>query len=370
MNNRFTNGQLWQLILAHVRDIVREPAVLFWGIIFPILMSLGLGVAFTNKKDVIHDLALVGTVSPALDSLIREHAVEKGKGKDADIMLTMPNPKIGNTTFRFRHMDWTQAMVLLKRGQLNVIITDSAGNIRYHFDPLNPDGQLTYMKLSNLVENHDLLNPDSQDNIKPLTVKGTRYIDFLIPGLIALGVITSCMWGISYTIIERRAKKLLRRMVATPMKKSNLLIAMMTVRIGMNFVESGLLLLFAWLVFGITIQGSVPALLAIFISGNIAFTGIAIFISSHTSKTEIGNGLINAITMPMMVLSGIFFSYHNFPGWSMGFIRSLPLTMLADGIRAIFNEGAGWAEISVPTILLLVTGAVFFGAGLRIFKWH
>src|SRR5512133_3649759 len=205
MNNRFTNGQLWQLILAHVRDIVREPAVLFWGIIFPILMSLGLGVAFTSKKDVIHDLALVGTVSPALDSLFREHAVEKGKGSEGDVMLTMPNPKIGNTTFRFRPMDWTRAMVLLKRGQLNVIITDSAGNIRYHFDPLNPDGQLTYMKLSNLVENHDLLNPDSQDNIKPLTVKGTRYIDFLIPGLIALGVITSCMWGISYTIIERRA---------------------------------------------------------------------------------------------------------------------------------------------------------------------
>jgi len=282
----------------------------------------------------------------------------------------MPNPKIGNTTFRFQRMDWDHAMIRLKRGELNVIISDSAGQVRYHFDPLNPDGQLTYMKLSNLVENHDLLNPESQENISPLTVTGTRYIDFLIPGLIALGVITACMWGISYTIIERRAKKLLRRMVATPMKKSNLLIAMMTVRIGMNFVESGLLLLFAWIVFGITIQGSVPALFAIFISGNVAFTGIAIFISSHTSKTEIGNGLINAITMPMMVLSGIFFSYHNFPAWSMGFIKLLPLTILADGIRAIFNEGAGWAQVSVPSLILLVTGAVFFTAGLRIFKWH
>lgn len=362
MGNRFTNHQLWQLILAHVRDIIREPGVLFWGIVFPILMSLGLGIAFTNKKDVIHDLAIVGRPSPVLDSLLQEHA-------STDV-ITMLNPKIGNTTFRFHRMEWDKAMVQLKRGQLNVIVTDSAGHIRYNFDPLNPDGQLTYMKLSNLVKNHDLLNPDSQESIVPLTIKGTRYIDFLIPGLIALGVITSCMWGISYTIIERRAKKLLRRMVATPMKKSNLLIAMMTVRIGMNFVESGLLLLFAWIVFGITIQGSIPALLAIFISGNIAFTGLAIFISSHTAKTEIGNGLINAITMPMMVLSGIFFSYHNFPAWSLGFIKSLPLTLLADGIRSIFNEGAGWAQISLPSVLLLATGIVFFVAGLRIFKWH
>jgi ABC-2 type transport system permease protein len=370
MNNPVRNSQLLQLVLAHMREIVREPAVLFWGIIFPILMSLGLGVAFTNKKDVTHDLAIVGTMSPALDSLIREHGSTSGKRADVDYLLTLPNPKIGNTTFRFRKMDWAQAMVRLKRGELNVIISDSAGNIRYHFDPLNPDGQLTYMKLSNLVENHDLLNPESQANITPLTVTGTRYIDFLIPGLIALGVITACMWGISYTIIERRAKKLLRRMVATPMKKSNLLMAMMTVRIGMNFVESGLLLLFAWLVFGIRIQGSIPALFAIFISGNVAFTGLAIFISSHTSKTEIGNGLINAITMPMMVLSGIFFSYHNFPVWSLGFIKILPLTIMVDGIRAIFNEGAGWTQVSIPSLILLATGIVFFTVGLRIFKWH
>lgn len=370
MNKPWKNNQLLFLVQAHLLEMIREPGVLFWGIVFPILMSLGLGVAFTNKKDVAHTLAIVGQRSPALDSLLLEHAVPGSKEDAADLVILMPNPKLGNTLFRFQNMDWDESMVQLKRGQLNVIITDSAGHIRYHFDPLNPDGQLTYMKLSNLVKNHDLLDAASQEGISPLLVEGTRYIDFLIPGLIALGVITSCMWGISYTIIERRSKKLLRRMVATPMKKSNLLVAMMTVRVGMNFVESGLLLLFAWIVFGITIQGSIPALLMIFITGNIAFTGIAVFISSHTSKTEIGNGLINAITMPMMVLSGIFFSYHNFPAWSLGFIKSLPLTMLADGIRAIFNEGAGWAEVSLPSAILAATGILFFLAGLRIFKWH
>jgi len=370
MNKSIGNNQLFQLILAQFKDTIREPAVLFWGIIFPILMSLGLGVAFTNKSDVVHNLAIVGSVPPALDSLLHEHGEIDKKGDEAFEKIIMPNSKIGNSIFAFHQMSWKDAMVQLKRGQVNVIIQQRNGDIKYNFDPLNPEAQLAYFKLSNLVNNHDLLNQESQQNIEPLTVRGTRYIDFLVPGLIALGVISSSMWGISYSIIERRSKKLLRRMVATPMKKSNFLIAIMTVRLVMNLFEAGLLILFTWLTFGITIQGNIPALFAVFIAGNVAFAGIAVFVSSNTSKTEVGNGLINVVTMPMMVLSGIFFSYHNFPEWSISFIQKLPLTMMADGMRSIFNEGAGWTEIAFSTSIMFLTGAVFFIAGLKIFKWH
>jgi ABC-type multidrug transport system permease subunit len=370
MNKSFVNNQLFLLFLAQFKEIIREPAVLFWGIIFPILMSLGLGVAFTNKSDVIHNLAIVGPVPQVLDSLLVEHGERSSKGIETIEKIIMPNSKIGNSIFVFHQMSWKDAMVQLKRGQINVIIQQKDGTIKYNFDPSNPEAQLSYFTLSNLVNNHDLLNPDSQKNIEPLTVKGTRYIDFLVPGLIALGVISSSMWGISYSIIERRSKKLLRRMVATPMKKSNFLIAMMTVRLVMNLFEASMLILFTWLTFGITIQGNIPALFTVFIAGNIAFAGIAVFVSSHTSKTEVGNGLINVVTMPMMVLSGIFFSYHNFPEWSISFIQKLPLTMMADGMRSIFNEGAGWAEIAFPTSVMFLTGVAFFIAGLKIFKWH
>jgi ABC-type multidrug transport system permease subunit len=267
-------------------------------------------------------------------------------------------------------MDWQKAMILLKRGNLTLIIGEKNGQIDYHFDPLNPDAQLIYLKLSNLFQNPSVLQQNSNANIKPLTVTGTRYVDFLVPGLIAMGVMMSIMWGVSYEIIDSRSKKLLRRMVATPMKKSHYLIALITVRLGMNFVESGLLFLFTWLAFGIRVQGSFPALLTIFMAGNIAFAGIAIFMSSHTAKTEIGNGLINLVSMPMMVLSGIFFSYHNFPEWSSSIIQKFPLTMLADGIRSVFIEGAGFAEIAVPSLILAGTGIAFFVAGLKIFRWH
>ena len=159
-------------------------------------------------------------------------------------------------------------------------------------------------------------------------------------------------------------------MVSSPMKKSHFLISVMMVRVCMNFVEGALLFLFAFLAFDIRIQGSLPALLLVFISGNIMFSGLAVFISSKTSKTEIGNALINLVVMPMMLLSGIFFSYHNFPDWMIMVIQKLPLTMVADDIRSIFIEGAGIAQIATHCLILSIGGIIFFIAGIKIFKWY
>jgi ABC-type multidrug transport system permease subunit len=235
---------------------------------------------------------------------------------------------------------------------------------------MNSDAELTYLKLSSIVGKGEILETKAGSEIKPLTIKGTRYIDFLVPGLITMGVMMSCMWGISYGLIEKRSKKLLRRLVATPMKKSHFLIALITVRTTMNLIESMVLLLFSLFAFKMSIQGNLTALIILYLSGNIAFSGIAVFVSSHTSNTEVGNGLINVVVMPMMVLSGIFFSYHNFPDWSIGVIKNIPLTMMTDGIRSIFNEGAGFHEVAMPVIILLAIGVLFFSAGLKIFKWH
>ncbi len=381
MIDRISNNQLYQLILANIRELIREPGVLFWGIVFPILMSIGLGVAFTKKSDTVANIAVIGNnhliyshsdTGSVICSFL--HTNKAGLNRDKSgtwtRKLLVPDDKLGNTSFIFKAMDLKQAMVLLKRGNLNMILDEKNGQLQYHFDPMNPDAQLIYLKLSRLFGMVGNVVRETNSEVDPLTVEGTRYIDFLVPGLIAMGVMMSCMWGVSYAIIERRSKKLLRRMVATPMKRSNFLIALITVRILMNFVEAGLLMLVAWLVFNVSIQGNIFALMAIFIAGNIAFAGIAVLLASHTAKTEIGNGLINAVSMPMMVLSGIFFSYHNFPEWSIPFIQKFPLTMMADGMRSIMIEGAGFAETALPVAVLTITGFVFFVAGMRIFRWH
>ncbi len=378
MNKWIRWEQLFQLVMSHTREIIREPEVIFWGVIFPMLMSLGLGIAFTQKPDIVRNVALIESsqtsasapAAPDITKYLPRHT-EQVKSDPGGLRyeLIQQDGRMGNTTFIFIHTGWDNAMTLMKRGFLSVAITEDNGRLHYHFDPANTDAQLTYLKLSKILSQAPAPT-EGNDNIYALTVRGTRYIDFLVPGLIAMGIMMSCLWGISYGVIEKRSQKLLRRMIATPMKKSHFLVSLMSVRIALNLIESTLLFIFAYLVFDISIQGNPAALFLVFFAGNIAFSGIAVFVCSRTGKTETGNGLINVVVMPMMVLSGIFFSYHNFPEWSHPVIRKLPLTLLADGLRTIFIEGAGFTEACFPAVILTAIGLLFFTAGLKIFKWH
>jgi ABC-type multidrug transport system permease subunit len=159
-------------------------------------------------------------------------------------------------------------------------------------------------------------------------------------------------------------------MVATPMSKSAFLLAQFIARLGLSGMEVAIILVFTWAYFGIELQGSAIAFFLLFIAGNAAFTGIAIMVSSRTSNSQIGNGLINIVVMPMMILSGIFFSYHGFPDWMVNIIRWLPLTMLADSVRSVFNEGALLSDV-LPTLgALFGIGFITYATGIRIYKWY
>jgi len=385
------NNQLYRLIGCRFLETVREPEVLFWGIVFPVLISIGLGLAFMQKNETKFNIVLADSslTAPdegvlrarqqsvawaeshahALDSLLAVYGqTETKKGKQV-ITWTVTDETLGVTHFAFTRRTWADGIISLKRGEADLIITDSLANIHYHFDPRNAQAELAYLKLSDLLKAPSNVKM-SQQELSPLTLKGVRYIDFFIPGLIAFGLMSSLLWGVSYTIIECRSQKLLRRMIATPMKKHNFLISIVFVRTTMNVLESLIVFFCVFLLFDIRIQGNIAALTILFIAGNIAFAGISVLLSCRTSKTEAGTGLINAVQMPMMLLSGIFFSYHNFPEWSIGAIKLLPLTALADGMRSIFNEGAGFAEVMTPVIALTALGVICFYAGIKMFKWQ
>ncbi len=375
MNNIFKLRQLRQLIISDFCEIIREPGVLFWGLIFPMFMSLGLGAAFSTKHDVIRKVGIIkSTIDtfPVIDNFIRTMTTKEYHPNDGVTYFsyTIKNKKLGNTTFLFQETNWNDAVVALKRGRFYVVMTEKNNIVSYYFDPGNSDAQLTYTKLNQIFSSPQYITEENDENIQSLNMTGTRYIDFLIPGLIAMGIMTSCMWGIGYTLIERRSKKLMRRMVSTPMKKSYFLISIITVRVAMNLIEAALLFWFAYYAFDIRIQGNILALFTTFMAGNIAFSGLAIFVSCRTAKTEIGNALINVVVMPAMILSGIFFSYHNFPDWSIPIIQKFPLTVMADDIRSIFIEGAGFAATAGHSLILSITGVVFFIAGIKLFKWY
>ena len=362
-----------QLILIQFREFYREPGILFWAIVFPIAMAWGLGIAFSHKAEQKRDIALIeNAIQP--DSLLRSFLIKYSK-KEVDsknkswfYTVRSGNDKTGYTIFRFKPSNWTEANLLLKQGGAVVILEEKNDVSNYHFDPMNADALLVYMQLSGFIKNQT--NTAAIAEIKPITKKGSRYIDFLIPGLIAMNLMMSTMWGVSYSLIEKRSKKLLRRMVATPMNKISFLLSQLIARLFLNVIEASIVFIFAWMYFGITIEGSIAALIVLYFAGMLCFTGLAILVSSRTANTYVGNGLINAIVMPMMLISGIFFSYHNFPDSVIPYIQAMPLTLLADGMRSVFIEGAGFAHVFLPISILSAIGVVAFSVGLKIYKWY
>jgi ABC-2 type transport system permease protein len=333
------NKSLIQLILVHFKTFFREPAILFWAVLFPIIMVWVLGVAFSNKGESLRTVYVTG------ESAIPEKITgEKVLGKETGNVYRV----------KFQRASEQEAIRAIKRGLITLFIEVKEDSLIYHFDPLNSDAQLTHLILERSIAEVRTKNT----SIDPLETHGTRYIDFLIPGMIALGIMNSCIWGIGWTLVESRMKKLLRRMVATPLKKPVFFTSHIIVRIILGTLETILLILFSYFYFGTRITG-------IF-----AFAGIAILMASRTSKTEVANGLVNAVTLPMMILSGIFFNYHNFPDWAIPIIQVLPLTLVADSIRSIFIEGAGFMEVLRPVIILCAIGLVTFTTGLKVFKWY
>jgi ABC-2 type transport system permease protein len=370
---KMRRNSLIQLILIHYREFIREPGILFWSIIFPVLMAWVLGIAFSKQAGLAQQVAFIddsSNMNPELRQFLHDAKNVDNSEKNGEVYLekTIQNEKLGKTTFKFLMTDWDGGLLLLKRGQVNLILREYPDSVEYFFDPLNPQAKMVYILLSSAINNENLVYESA--SINPLTQKGNRYIDFLIPGLVAMGVMNSLLWGISYALIEMRSKKLLRRMVATPMKRSEFLISIFVARLSITIIEALLLLSFAFVYFHISIQGSLPALILIFLAGNIAFSGIAILISSRTANSRIGTGLINVITMPMTVLSGIFFSYHNFPDFAVPIIQKFPLTMMADSIRSVFIEGAGIAQVSLNALILSALGLICFAVGLRTYKWY
>jgi ABC-2 type transport system permease protein len=197
-----------------------------------------------------------------------------------------------------------------------------------------------------------------------------RYIDFLLPGLIGMNMMSSCMWGIGYAIVDSRKRKLLKRFAATPMNRAHYLLSFMFSRLLFLILEVGLLLLFGWLVFDVSVNGSLLAIWGIAVLGAMTFSGMSVLVASRTDSTEVASGWMNLIMMPMWLFSGAFFDYHRFPEIAHPFIRMLPLTAVNDSLRALVNDGSSLFTLGVELLVLVMWGGISFFLALRLFRWQ
>lgn len=352
--------QLYHLIIIQFKEYFREPGVIFWAFLFPVIMAWVLGIAFDSKAEIKRSIGVVTESRSEFEIFKKISSAKGGSFASAGIRYD----------FEFSHMSEAEAVSALKKGKIALYLAFNGRkkNVVYHFDSKNSEAFESYLVLEKFINGE--YRSGIINIVNPITARGSRYIDFFIPGLIAMQIMNACLWGIGWTLIELRMKKLMRRMYATPMSRSLFMISYFISRALLSVFETALIFLFAYFYFGMTISGSLTALVVLLFSGNAVFTGIALLTASRTSSSRIGNGLINAVTLPMTVLSGIFFSYHNFPEWTEPLISSLPLTMLADSLRSVFVENAGLGDVWIAASLMTAAGVVFSAISLRIFKWY
>jgi ABC-type multidrug transport system permease subunit len=340
------HSALAELTLSRFRLFWREPSALFWTFGFPVVLAAALGVAFRNR--------------PAEPVRV---AVEAG----ADAERTLA--ELSGDTVSARIEDAATARRELRVGKIVLIVVPGPPRT-YVFDETRPEGRGARLLIDDRLQRAEGRVDPTPVTEERVTEVGARYIDFLIPGLIGMTLMSSSMWGIGYAIVELRTKKLVKRMLATPMRRSDFLLSFVIMRALFVLIEVPALVAFGCVVFGLRVPASPLALVGLSMIGALAFAGLGLLVASRAENTQTVGGLMNLVMMPMFIGSGVFFSTANFPDALQPALRALPLTALNDGLRAVINEGAGLRECAPWLGTLTVWMVVSFVAALRFFRWR
>jgi ABC-2 type transport system permease protein len=339
------------LLMARMLELKREPEVVFWVFVFPLLLALGLGIAFRNK--------------PA-DS-VRLAIVAGAGSQDAQALLAR-SPQ--HELFKSQTLNADEAQKGFRLGKFDLVIEpDGNGGLEYRYDPARPESVLAKAEVNDALQSaagrKDVVATTAVTSSEP----GSRYIDFLIPGLLGMNLMNSGMWGIGFALVDMRQRKLLKRFVGTPMRRGDFLLAIMTSRLLLMVIEIGLLLVFGVLFFHLRVLGSVVSIALLGGLGSLTFGGIGLLTASRAQKIESISGLINLVMMPMWIFSGVFFSYERFPTAIHPLIKALPLTALNDALRASILEGTPLLQQWPRLVVLGLWGGISFVLALKWFRW-
>jgi ABC-type multidrug transport system permease subunit len=338
---------LTELTLARLRELIREPEAVFWVFVFPILLAGFLGLAFRSRPPEALPVAVVA-------------------GPQGDARLAALS---GRVELKPRLLGEAEARPALARGQV-VLVVSADDPPTYAYDPTQPESRAARLAVDAALQRAagraDAFTPGHVE----LTEPGTRYVDFLVPGLLGMNLMGTGMWGIGFSLVVARQGSLLKRLVASPARRSHILGAQLFSRMIFLVPEAGALLLFAWLVLGVPVRGSLLLLVAVSLLGAVAFCGLGLLTAARPRTIEGASGIMNLVMVPMWIFSGIFFSTERFPAALQPFVQALPLTALNNALRAVMLEGAGLAPLLPELALLAAWGAISFVVALKVFRWQ
>ncbi|MGA2350403.1 MAG: ABC transporter permease [Terracidiphilus sp.] len=341
--NRWETSSLFQLTSIRFKLFLREPEAIFWTFIFPILLAVGLGIAFRNRPA---DVLQVGATTTQLTQAL---AADKG--------LTA-------TT-----MDETAGTHALATGSILLLAIQKPDGVAYKFDDTNPDARAARLLADRAIQTaagrHEAIRAENQ----LVHERGARYIDFVVPGLLGMNLMGSAMWGLGFAIVDARQKKLLKRLVASPMPRWQFLASFLLSRLALLVIEVAVFLSFARLVFGVPFRGSLWQLGFLCVLTSLAFSALGLLVSSRARTMEAASGLMNLTMLPMWILSGVFFSASRFPFAIQPLVRTLPLTAAIDALRGNMLQGMSLSQLAAPIAILLAWLVAPFAVSLRIFRW-
>jgi ABC-2 type transport system permease protein len=338
---------LGQMSLMRLRIFVREPAALFWTYGFPVVLALVLGVAFRNRPPEPIDVAVVA--APGSESW-------------REALARTPSVHV-------RWLNAQDAREALRAGKVSLVVEADRPRT-YQFDPTRPESRLARAVVDDALQRADGRVDPVPVKDRLVTEPGSRYIDFLIPGLLGFNLMQGGLWGVGFVVVDMRVRKLIKRMIATPMSRSHFLLSFVLVRALFLIIELPVLLAFAHWVFGVPIRGSLLLIVALGILGSLVFAGIGLLLGSRAQTTQTAAGLVNLVSLPMLVSSGVFFSAARFPDVVQPVIRALPLTALIESTRAVMLDGAGLVAVAGQILVMVVWGALCFLVALRLFRWQ
>jgi ABC-type polysaccharide/polyol phosphate export permease len=344
----WSDHPLVQLTRVRYREFFREPEAVFWVFIFPVLLAAGLGIAFRNRAPERTIVAVVkGGESPLIGAL--------RQGADLEI----------------RTMSDSAAQEALRTGDVALVAVPSAsGGVEYRYDDTRPESRTARLLVDNALQRAKGRRDPVSVGDRLVRERGTRYIDFLIPGLLGMNLMGSGIWGLGFAIVDARKKRLLKRLIATPMSRFQYLASFALSRLTLLFIEVGLLLGFAVLVFGVPLRGSLPLLVVICLLSSLSFASLGLLIASRAQTMEGASGLMNLVMLPMWIFSGVFFSASRFPEAIQPAIQALPLTAVIDALRANILRGAGWQAVAPELGIILVWLGLSFFLALKLFRWR
>lgn len=338
---------LVELALARLKEFAREPEAVFWAFIFPIIMSVTMAVAFPGSGT---KPAVVG-VEPGAGAAAVRAALAQAPG------ITVRDVPPG---------DEARA---LREGEVHLLVVPTEPPA-YRFDPARDESRVARLLVDEALKKAAGRRDPWSAREEPLQVAGSRYVDWLIPGIVGLTIMGTSMWGIGFSIVQSRMRKLLKRLVASPMRRSEYLLAQVGGRMALLAPEAGVPLLFGVFVLGMPIRGSLLSLSVVCLVGALAFGSLGLLLASRARTFEAISGLMNFAMVPMWILSGVFFSSSNFPAAMQPAIQALPLTALNNALRSIVLEGSPLRSVAGELAVLAAWGIGGFALALRIFRWR